>query len=160
MTIGSGASWAEHMPGMGPAAPTMNDIVPVHSPPVPEGWKQTLMGNVLIYTAPKVKGQEEDTILRFTYSRNTHMQDAETFAQTYGTGHKCETTTKLGHGFYTLKCGAESTFTIVIGEVDNLYLIEMKGLADDASKTIVNNYLKELINGKHVFMDRFVGDEE
>lgn len=134
------------------------DVVPVPAPPVPEGWSVKLLDKVLIYEPPKIKGGP-DFQLRFTYTRNSHEEDAAAYSKTYAAAHKCEYNKQIGVGFFTLKCEEENIFAIVIGEVNNMYLIEVKGQANEAVKIVVNNYLKELINGKHVFVNRHIGDQ-
>ena len=134
------------------------DVVPVPAPAVPEGWTIKLLDKVLVYEPPKIKNGPVFQ-LRFTYSRNTHEEDATAYSKTYATAHKCEYNKQIGVGFFSLKCEEENTFAIVIGEVNNMYLIEVKGQANEGVKIIIGNYLQELINGKHVFVDRHIGDQ-
>ena len=134
-------------------------IRPVHFPPVPVGWTMDVINNKVEYQSPiNLKTNNSDTIIDFTYTIDTKGMDAKKYAESYVKEKECSKAKALGKGFYTTSCETLNTYAIFIGEVDNLYKIELHGdYASDAS-VLIKNYVNEIINGKHVFNDRTIGD--
>lgn len=138
----------------------MRNIVPVYFPPVPYGWQiEIAPDNTVSYFHPKSKNSDEvDTTINMRYTRRTLDQDAEAFIDEYIATNSCEDKTQQGHGFYTTTCGVTNTYAIVIGEVNNMYLIELKGNYSSAASAIIGSYVNSIVKGKRVFKDRSIGE--
>lgn len=134
-------------------------IRPVYFPPVPSGWSLNVLNTTIEYHSPiNKKTNSSDTIVAFTYTKDTKGMDAKKYIDNYIKEKECSKATALGMGFYTTSCEKLNSYAIVIGEVDNLYKIELTGnYASDAS-VLIKNYVNEIINGKHVFNNRNIGD--
>lgn len=72
--------------------------------------------------------------------------------------NNCAEKSQQGNGFYTTSCRKSNTYAIVIGEVDNLYLIELIGNYNHAAQAIIEQYVGNIVNGKKVFANRDIGD--
>lgn len=132
---------------------------PVSFPPVPEGWTQKIEGLSVEYHGPKKHGKKEsDSIVRITYSRSTSGQDAEALIGAFAKKYECSAPEMIGKGFYTASCPAHNSYVIVIGEINNAYQIELEGLYDKPCQALIEGYIREIISGKHVFNDRYIGD--
>lgn len=147
----------------------MNNIVPVYFPPVPFGWKVEVDKNVVKYThqddpnttaSSFINGQSSptSTTINMYYTRKTAGRDAATFMNGYVNKNGCAEKSQQGNGFYTTACRKSNTYAIVIGEVDNLYLIELVGNYNQAAQVIIEQYVGNIVNGKKVFADRDIGD--
>ena len=146
----------------------MRNIVPVYFPAVPFGWKVEIKDNVVSYirqprndngtAASDGLGAGRDTTIRMYYTRKTVGKDAAAFMDDYVMQYGCEVKSQQGTGFYTTACRDTNTYAIVIGEVDNLYRIELVGNYNTAARTIIEQYVGNIVNGKKVFADRNIGD--
>ncbi len=141
------------------------DIVPF--PPVPLRWTQSISGTSVIYTSPQDKPsdsreQNENTAtlsseVRITYTKRTQGMDAYGYINAFVSKHQCRAPLRVGVGFYTAACPDSGSNVVVIGEVGNLYLIEISGIYDRSVKALVEGYVRAIISGKRVFHDRNVG---
>lgn len=138
----------------------MRNIRPVHFPPVPYGWQiEVKEDNTVSYYHKKSKKSEEiDTTINMRYTRRTIDLDAAAFMDDYVRTHSCEDKQQQGHGFYTTSCGVTNTYAIVIGEINNMYLIELKGSYSSAASAIIGDYVNSIVSGKKVFKDRNIGE--
>lgn len=129
-------------------------------PAVPDKWNIEVLDNAVIYTAPlDAKKNAIPTTVKLTYTKKTNNQEARGFIDAYSMSHQCSDIKRVAHGFYTTTCKGSDTFAIAIGEVSNMYLIELTGIYDASAKSIINSYIKNITTGKHVFYDRTIGDE-
>ncbi len=137
----------------------MRNIVPVYFPAVPFGWK-VIVGddNSVSYIHTVGNSNNNGTIIKMRYTRKTSRMDAAAYMDHYVYQHSCTDKIKQGTGFYTTSCMTNNTYTIVVGEVDNMYIIELKGDYNAAARAIIENYVGNIVNGKKVFMDRNIGD--
>lgn len=132
---------------------------PVHTPEVPFGWSQSIQGKSIEYVSNKLDDKKAPaTIVRLTYTKATQGQGAKGYMQAFAKKNFCEEPNRVGHGFYTVNCKDLNTYAIVIGEVSNLYLIELSGDVDAVAKNLIDSYIKGITTGKHVFHDRDIGD--
>lgn len=130
-------------------------------PPVPENWTQSVVGNAVEYYSPVPRGKKvSDSVVRITYTRNTGGRDALGYINDYAAKSRCDTTSKVGRGFYTTACPEINTYAVAIGEKDNLYLIELTGVYDNRCQALIEDYVRTIITGKHTFIDRYIGDVE
>ena len=135
-------------------------IEPARFPAVPDKWKVEIMDNTVIYSAPlDAKKNAIPTTIKLTYTKKTNNQEARGFIDAYSMSHQCTDIKKVAHGFYTTTCKGLDTYAIAIGEVSNMYLIELTGMYDACAKSVINSYIKNITTGKHVFYDRSIGDE-
>lgn len=141
-------------------AQAATEIRSAHFPPVPEGWNIKIDGQTVIYTAPKRgESQRPSSILRFTHTKNTAGQDAQGFMESYISNNNCSKEKKLGKGFYTVSCRRKATDAVVVGEENNLYLLEITGEYSKVAVSLLNTYLNEIVKGKHTFEDRDIGEK-
>lgn len=133
-----------------------------HFPPVPESWTMSLEDKTVIYSSPVVpKVQPEPaTVLRFTYTKATLGKDARLYATDYAQAKKCELPVKRGKGFYTIGCSIMGSDVVVIGEPDNMYMIEIQGKYSKEATDLLSDYLNAIISGKRTFRDRSIGDRD
>lgn len=176
-TFMSSVSVAEAAEGVASVSPEakkryddyMRNIVPVYFPAVPFGWDIRIKkDNSVVYTnePPQQKREfEEDenagpmgTQIVMRYTRKTRRMNAAQFADSYINTHGCSTKEEQGNGFYTTACVTSNTYTIIIGEVDNMYIIELSGDYNSAARAIVENYVGAITSGKRVFNDRSIGE--
>lgn len=144
----------------------MRTIVPVYFPAVPFGWDVKVENNTVSYIhaeAPDpATGRKASpgsaTTIKMRYTRKTSRMDAAAYMDNYVNTHSCELKVKQGTGFYTTACMSTNTYAIVIGEVDNMYIIELIGQYNSAARAIIEHYVGSIVNGKHVFADRTIGD--
>ncbi len=135
------------------------EFKPVSFPPVPEGWTQKIQGLSVEYHGPKKQGKKDsDSIVRITYSRSTSGLDAQAMIDAFVKKFECNPPDMIGKGFYTASCPANNSYVIVIGEINNAYQIELEGLYDKPCQALIEGYIREIISGKHVFNDRYIGD--
>ena len=120
----------------------MKNIEPVYYPPVPFGWQVA----------------DHTTTIKMFYTRKTANMDAERYMSNYVYNHSCTNMFKQGTGFYTADCLESNTYAIVIGEVDNMYVIELTGDYNNAARAIIEGYVSSIISGKKVFADRNIGN--
>lgn len=138
----------------------MRNIRPVYFPAVPYGWKIEINDdNVVSYIHEKSANTESSTTINMRYTRDTQWADAAAFMDSYISQHSCEDKSQVGKGFYTTSCGVTNTYAIVIGEPNNLYLIELIGNYNSASSAIISNYVNSIVTGKKVFKDRNIGEQ-
>ena len=138
----------------------MKNIEPVYYPPVPFGW-QVVVGtdNSVSYVhANQSEGADHTTTIKMFYTRKTANMDAERYMSNYVYNHSCTNMFKQGTGFYTADCLETNTYAIVIGEVDNMYVIELTGDYNNAARAIIEGYVSSIISGKKVFADRNIGN--
>lgn len=138
----------------------MKNIEPVYYPPVPFGW-QVVVGsdNSVSYVhANQSEGADHTTTIKMFYTRKTAKMDAERYMRNYVYNHSCTNMFKQGTGFYTADCLESNTYAIVIGEVDNMYVIELTGDYNNAARAIIEGYVSSIITGKKVFADRNIGN--
>ena len=138
----------------------MKNIEPVYYPPVPFGW-QVVVGtdNSVSYVhANQGEGADHTTTIKMFYTRKTANMDAERYMSNYVYNHSCTNMFKQGTGFYTADCLESNTYAIVIGEVDNMYVIELTGDYNNAARAIIEGYVSSIISGKKVFADRNIGN--
>ncbi len=138
----------------------MRNIEPVYYPPVPFGW-QVVVGsdNSVSYVhSDKGEGPDHVTTIKMRYTRKTANMDAQTYMRNYAYTHSCNNLIKQGTGFYTADCLDSNTYAIVIGEVDNLYIVELTGDYNNAARAIIEGYISAIITGKKVFADRNIGN--
>lgn len=138
----------------------MKNIEPVYYPPVPFGW-QVVVGtdNSVSYVhANPGEGADHTTTIKMFYTRKTANMDAERYMSNYVYNHSCTNMFKQGTGFYTADCLESNTYAIVIGEVDNMYVIELTGDYNNAARAIIEGYVSSIITGKKVFADRNIGN--
>lgn len=133
-----------------------------HFPPVPESWTMSLDDKTIVYSSPVVpKVQPEPaTVLRFTYTKATMGKDAYTYSADYAQQKRCELPVKRGKGFYTIGCSLMGNDVVIIGEPDNMYMIEIHGTYSKEATDLISNYLNEIIAGKRTFRDRSIGDRD
>lgn len=138
----------------------MRNIEPVYYPPVPFGWQVVINNdNTVSYIhANASDGADHTTTIKMRYTRKTANMDAECYMRNYTYSHSCTNMFKQGTGFYTADCLESNTFAIVIGEVDNLYVIELTGDYSNAARAIIESYVSDIITGKKVFADRNIGN--
>lgn len=136
----------------------MMNIVPVYFPAVPFGWSVGIQDNVVTYVNQSGKGPMKNTAIKMRYTRKTASMDAAKYMDYYVHNHSCADKEMQGKGFYTTSCINTNTFTIVIGEVNNMYVIELTGEYNSAARAIIENYVGSIVRGKRVFADRGIGE--
>lgn len=131
-------------------------------PPVPESWTQEIEGKAVVYKSPVVpKVQPEPlTQVRFTYSKATNGQDALSYAQDFIKKNSCTKAVEQGKGFYTTSCSTLGEDAVIIGEPDNMYLIEISGEYTNVAMDMINGYLNSIVKGKRTFNDRDIGEKD
>ncbi len=135
------------------------DVRAAFFPPVPETWTMELDGRTVVYSSPVPKGSKEPaTQVRITYTKNTGGRDAAAYADDYIRLNRCAPKSSHGKGFYTTNCQTAGKDAVIIGESDNLYLIELKGVYNQVSTDLINSYVNTVISGKHTFRDRDIGE--
>lgn len=141
------------------SADYMRNIVPVFFPPVPFGWNIDIDDKVVRYVnVANAKVKTQATTIKMRYTRKTRRMDASAYMDNYISSHACSEKIEQGHGFYTTSCVTNNTYTIVIGEVNNMYIIELVGDYNAAARAIIENYVGSIIRGKRVFYDRSIGE--
>lgn len=129
-------------------------------PPVPEGWSMSVDGKSVVYSSPVPKDSKTPaTQVRITYTRDTSGRDAAAYTDDYVKLNGCSQKSQQGKGFYTTNCKTVGKDAVIIGEPDNLYLIELNGLYNQVSTDLINSYVNSVISGKHSFHDRNIGEE-
>lgn len=138
----------------------MRNIVPVYFPPVPFGWSISVDDNVVRYVnvAAAKGGKGQGTTIKMRYTRKTSRMDASTYMDWYIHNNSCSEKVTQGNGFYTTSCVNSNTYTIVLGEVNNMYIIELIGDYNAAARAIIENYVGSIVRGKRVFADRSIGE--
>lgn len=134
------------------------DFVPF--PAVPLRWTQESSGKSVIYKSPEGIGIDGETVtseVRIIYTKRTHGQDAQGFINSYITELKCDAAKRVGVGFYTAACPSAEANVIAIGELGNMYQIEITGVYDRAVKALVEGCVRQVVGGKRVFRDRNIG---
>ncbi|MCR5536638.1 MAG: hypothetical protein K6F05_04400 [Succinivibrio sp.] len=136
------------------------EIRSAHLPPVPEGWNIKVNGQTVIYSSPK-KGdsQRHASVLKFTHTKNTNGLDAQGYMEGYISQYNCSREKQLGKGFYTVSCRKKATDAVVVGEENNMYLLEITGEYSKTAVALLNTYLNEIVKGKHTFEDRDIGEK-
>ncbi|MGN0909177.1 MAG: hypothetical protein ACI4NA_06115 [Succinivibrio sp.] len=128
-------------------------------PPVPETWSMSIDGKTVVYSSPVPKGSKVPaTEVRITYTKDTGGRDAAAYADDYIRLNHCAPKSGHGKGFYTTNCQTAGKDAVIIGESDNLYLIELKGVYNQVSTDLINQYVNAVISGKRTFRDRDIGE--
>lgn len=134
-------------------------IRPVYFPPVPSLWTQSIDGNKVVYSSEiDEKTKAPATIISIEYSSNTNNQTVDTIINDYAKTNKCSAVQMYGKGFYITQCSDLNSFFIIIGEPNNAYSIDVKGIYSPQAKSLIENYIDEITTGKYVFQDRSIGD--
>lgn len=143
------------------AATAATIVRPATFPPVPESWNVSILGNTVEYSSPtNLKTQKTPkTVVRFTYSKRTNSKDAKAVISEYAKTNSCKTPKLQGKGFYTASCPNSGVDVVVIGEVSNMYTIELTGSYDKIAINLINTYVNSIINGKRTFDDRDIGEK-
>lgn len=130
-------------------------------PPVPEFWTQSIDHNTVVYKSPSGEQDKKAlTEVRLTYSRDTKGRNAEQICDDYVKQKRCSPKERLGKGFFMTSCKLASVDAVFVGESDNMYTVEITGLYTREAKDLVNKYLNDIVKGKFVFRDRFIGDPD
>ena len=128
-------------------------------PPVPESWNVTVEGDTVVYSSPVNKTQPTpSSTVRFTYSKRTQGKDAKTVVDDYVSQNQCKEAKTLGKGFYTASCPNIGRDVVVIGEVNNMYTVEISGDYNTVSTNLINAYVNSIVNGKRTFDNRDIGE--
>ncbi len=130
-------------------------------PPVPESWDVKIENNSIEYTSPvnkKTQPQPKSRV-KFVYTKNTETKDATTLAEEYSKTHECNPPKLQGKGFYTISCPTISRDAVIVGEVNNMYTIELTGERTPESIGLINTYVTSIVNGKRTFEDREIGEK-
>lgn len=128
-------------------------------PPVPESWNVTVEGDTVVYSSPVNKTQPTpSSTVRFTYSKRTSGKDAKAVVDEYVNKNQCKEAKTLGKGFYTASCPNISRDVVVIGEVNNMYTVEISGDYNTVSTNLINTYVNSIVNGKRTFDNRDIGE--
>lgn len=141
----------------------MNNIVPVFFPAVPFGWNIEIADGAVTYNNVQknkkgVVDSSKGTYIKMRYTRKTARMDASRYMDYYINSHSCTDKLQQGKGFYTTSCVTTNTYTIVIGEIDNMYIIELSGDYNNSARAIIENYVGAIVRGKRVFADRSIGE--
>ena len=143
------------------SAENFTEVRNVFFPPVPENWSQKIENNAVIYSAPITKkGEEPVSVVKLTYSRSTGGKTAETLIDEFMEVKHCDSKQKIGKEFYMTSCKFAKTDAIFVGEVDNMYSIEVIGTYTHEAKAVVNKYLNDIVKGKRTFKDRSIAERE
>ncbi len=130
-------------------------------PPVPENWTQKIQNKEVIYSAPVIKtGEDPISVVKLSYSRATAEKTAENLIDDFIKLKHCENKQKIGKDFFMTSCKLAKVDAIFVGEVNNMYRIEVHGVYTPEAKSIVNKYLNDIVKGKRTFKDRTVADQE
>ncbi len=128
-------------------------------PPVPESWNVTVEGETVVYSSPVSKAQPTPgSVVRFNYSKRTHGNDAKAIIDDYVKKNQCKDPKLLGKGFYTASCPNIGRDIVVIGEINNMYSIEISGDYNTVSTSLINTYVNSIVNGKRTFDNRDIGE--
>lgn len=128
-------------------------------PPVPESWNVTVEGDTVVYSSPVNKTQPTpNSTIRFTYSKRTLGKDAKKVVDDYVNQNQCKEAKTLGKGFYTASCPNIGRDVVVIGEVNNMYTVEISGDYNTVSTNLINVYVNSIVNGKRTFDNRDIGE--
>ncbi|MGN1281996.1 MAG: hypothetical protein ACI4UM_08885 [Succinivibrio sp.] len=129
-------------------------------PPVPESWTLTIEGNTVVYASPTNKKTQPlpKTTIRINYSKRTASKDALGIISEYVKQNTCNEPKQLGRGFYTASCPNMGRDIVVIGELNNMYSIEISGEYSSIAKNLINTYVNSIVNGKRIFEDREIGE--
>lgn len=128
-------------------------------PPVPESWNVTVEGDTVVYSSPVNKTQPTpSSTIRFTYSKRTLGKDAKKVVDDYVNLNQCKQAKTLGKGFYTASCPNIGRDVVVIGEVNNMYTVEISGDYNTVSTNLINAYVNSIVNGKRTFDNRDIGE--
>lgn len=136
------------------------DVKVAYFPPLPDSWTIEMMGKTVIYKSPVVPDVQPEpaTVIRMTYTRSTHGRDARGVMLDYVKQNNCNKPKVHGKGFYTTTCRTLGTDTVVVGEPNNVYTIEITGEYSEVSMDLINRYLNNIIKGKRTFEDREIGE--
>ncbi len=130
-----------------------------HFPPLPDGWTLTVNDdNSINYKSPANANGESVSNVRFLYTKRTSGMDAFEYAQDYAETNVCADPIIQGVGFYTVSCKTSQTDAVIIGEPNNMYLIEVMGEYSSVSINMINSYLNDIVSGKHTFKNRDIGE--
>ncbi len=141
-------------------AENLTEVRNAFFPPVPDNWTQKIENNTVIYSAPVLKqGEAPLSIIRLTYSRATAEKTAENLIDDFIKLKHCENKQQIGKDFYMTSCKLAKVDAIFVGEVNNMYRIEVQGVYTTEAKNIVNKYLNDIVKGKRTFKDRTVADK-
>lgn len=136
------------------------DIQIAYFPPVPESWNIAIEANTVVYTSPIDKKTQPTprTTVRFNYTKRTHGADAYELIRDYVKKNSCRQSKQLGKGFYTASCPSMSRDVVIVGEVDNMYTVEIIGDYSTVAMGLINTYVNHIVTGKRTFDDREIGD--
>lgn len=136
------------------------DVRTAYFPPVPEGWSVRIDNTTVVYSsAARNEHNGPLSQLKFTYSRSTHGMDAAGVADDFIERNRCSPKVEQGKGFYTAGCKLLGTDVIVIGEVNNVYRIEITGSYSREVTMLLNKYVNDIVRGKRTFEDRDIGEK-
>ena len=159
------AAWAGGEEGAAAPAPLYDYRAPspirfASLPPVPEGWNVSIEGKTVLYSSPGISSRDPTpaATVRFGYSASTRGLTAKALVEQYSERYKCRKSQRLGFCFYSTSCPSLGIDFIAVGEVDNLYTIEINGRYTRESVGLVNTYLTEVVSGKYTFLDRNIGE--
>ncbi|MGN0894945.1 MAG: hypothetical protein ACI4ND_08135 [Succinivibrio sp.] len=129
-------------------------------PAVPESWNLNVEGTTVVYTSPTNRKTQPlpKTTIRINYSKRTAAKDALGVISEYVKNNSCNESKQLGKGFYTASCPNMGRDIVVIGEVNNMYSIEISGEYSSIAKNLINTYVNSIVNGKRTFDDREIGE--
>lgn len=150
---------------LGVAAATVNaenltEVRNAFFPPVPDNWTLKIENNTVIYSAPVLKqGEDPVSVIKLAYSRATADKTAENLIDDFIKLKHCEKKLQIGKDFYMASCKLAGVDAIFVGEVNNMYRIEVQGIYTTEAKSIVNKYLNDIVKGKRTFKDRTVADK-
>lgn len=141
-------------------AENLTEVRNAFFPPVPDNWTLKIENNTLIYSAPVQKqGEEPASVIKLAYSRATADKTAENLIDDFIKLKHCENKQQIGKDFYMTSCKLAKVDAIFVGEVNNMYRIEVQGVYSSEAKGIVNKYLNDIVKGKRTFKDRTVADK-
>ena len=137
------------------------EIRAAHFPPLPEGWSVSLINNLtVVYRSPLARNSSApSSVLRFTHTRKTEGKDAQGYMDDYVRRNSCDRPEQQAIGGYLTSCHATETVAMVVGEPNNLYLLELSGVYSKTAVDTFNTYLNEIVRGKHTFEDRDIGEK-
>lgn len=137
-------------------------------PTVPESWTVSIEGTTVIYASPvNKKLKQPSSSVRFTYSKRTTEKneegetitlDAKAVTDRYVKKNECKAPRQLGIGFYTAACPSISRDVVIVGEANNMYTVEITGEYTSIAKSLINEYVRNIVNGKRTFEDRNIGE--
>lgn len=142
------------------ACSAVADVRTAYLPPVPDGWSVRVDNTTVVYSSAARNEQNGPlSQVKFTYSRSTHGLDAAGVADEYIERNRCSPKVEQGKGFYTSGCKLMGTDVIVIGEVNNVYRIEVTGSYSREVTMLLNKYVNDIVRGKRTFEDRDIGEK-